>query len=510
MNTSSQPLVSVIIPAYNAASTLEETLQSVLASDYTSIEVVVVDDGSSDSTLALAREVAATDLRVRCFTQPNGGVSKARNHALREAKGKYILPLDADDLIGPHFIAEAVKVLEEDTDGEIKGVFCKARFFGAKEGEWKLSPFSRPLIARRNMLPVTALYRKADAERFGGYSEDVVAREDWEFWISMLKDGGSVRVLPECALSYRVVNGGKHVRDRLLKRHVINVLNARHADFFQRELGGPLRYHRSWSKVLNAIPYEKVKIVTDDSYSDCKEFVASLPWVFELNPKLARHLAGTVIVKGRNELRQFNVNGKELVVKSFQIPNPINRIAYGLFRSSKARRSFEYALFLNNNGFHSPEPVAFLERRRFGLLADSYYVCLRSCCRYSYSDLMKGNVARSEEVLREIGRLTARIHDNGFIHKDYSRGNILFDFFIEGCSEPCDDGKNIRLEIIDLNRIRFHKVSIEEGCGNFDRLPGTPQMASIVAEAYCRERGYEGETKEKAIRLITDAMVSAS
>ena len=78
------------------------------------------------------------------------------------------------------------------------------------------------------------MYRKSDWERIGGYCEEIIAREDWEFWISMLKDGGEVRKLPYIALHYRVREGSKRVTDRALKKHVIAVLNRRHPEFFHR------------------------------------------------------------------------------------------------------------------------------------------------------------------------------------------------------------------------------------------------------------------------------------
>jgi GT2 family glycosyltransferase len=92
------PLVSVIIPAYNAATTLERTLRSALDQTYPRIEVIVVDDGSLDDTLRLATELSVADARVTVHTQPNAGVAKARNKAIELAKGEYIAALDADDI----------------------------------------------------------------------------------------------------------------------------------------------------------------------------------------------------------------------------------------------------------------------------------------------------------------------------------------------------------------------------------------------------------------------------
>lgn len=249
--TAQYPLVSVIIPVYNMAEFIGETLDSVLASTYPAIEVVVMDDGSKDNSMAIVQEYAACDARVKPYSQPNAGACAARNHAISLAQGHYILPVDSDDKIAPQFIAEAVKVLEQDP--EVKVVYSRAEFFGDRTGEWKLQDFDINLLARKNFIPITAVYRKIEWERAGGYCEEIIAREDWEFWISVLKNGGKVVKLPQVLLFYRFRQNSKRVSDRKLKHHVIDTLNKRHPEFFERYLGGPLRYNRSWSWVINRL-----------------------------------------------------------------------------------------------------------------------------------------------------------------------------------------------------------------------------------------------------------------
>jgi glycosyltransferase involved in cell wall biosynthesis len=92
------PLVSVIVPAWNAQSTLAETLQSAAAQTYRNLEIVIVDDGSADRTAGIAADFCASDARARLIRQPNAGVAAARNRAIEEAVGEFIAPLDADDL----------------------------------------------------------------------------------------------------------------------------------------------------------------------------------------------------------------------------------------------------------------------------------------------------------------------------------------------------------------------------------------------------------------------------
>jgi glycosyltransferase involved in cell wall biosynthesis len=106
-----EPLVSVIIPAYNAAPFIREAVESALAQTYETLEVIVVDDGSRDETAALVEALCARDPRVRLLRQANAGVAAARNRAIAASRGSLIAPLDADDLWHPEKIARQVAVM---------------------------------------------------------------------------------------------------------------------------------------------------------------------------------------------------------------------------------------------------------------------------------------------------------------------------------------------------------------------------------------------------------------
>jgi hypothetical protein len=105
------PLVSVIVPAYNAAATIERTLNSIIQQTYTNIEVLVVDDGSSDDTCAIVLRFAGADPRIRLIRKANGGVASARNAAIELARGEFVAPIDADDLWHPTRVTRHVAAL---------------------------------------------------------------------------------------------------------------------------------------------------------------------------------------------------------------------------------------------------------------------------------------------------------------------------------------------------------------------------------------------------------------
>ena len=476
-----RPLVSIVVPAYNAESYLVETLDSLLAEGYPNTEIIVVNDGSHDATPSIASDYAQRHSHIIAINQPNGGVCRARNKGIAQAHGKYILPVDADDLLLPGFITWAVDIMEKHPDAKV--AVPKAEFFGAKSGEWHLPHFSLRLLARKNMIPATALYRRTDWERVGGYYETLQAREDWEFWIHMLKDGGQVYTSPQVGLRYRIHKGSKRTTDRQLKKQIIHALNERHPEFFQHQLGGPLHYHRSWSRILNALhrilyPHH---LTIANEFRQAKDFFLALPSVFRTN-------RGEVIYKRRNEIRRISFKGCEYVVKAFHMPNLLNRIVYGFLRPSKAKRSYRYSLLLQQQGIGVPTPVAYYSERFLGLFfGRSYYVSLLSPLPYTYNDIVNGNLSPSDEedFLKAIGLTTARLHNAGMIHHDYSRGNLLLGKNAEG--KAC-------VELIDLNRLRFHEISMDEGCQNFaERLPATDVQRHTMAEAYAKERGFDVE-----------------
>ena len=117
------------------------------------------------------------------------------------------------------------------------------------------------------------------------------------------------------------------------------------------------------------------------------------------------------------------------------------------------------------------------------LLGKSYFISLKSETDYNFRSLLDDSFPGRDMILKEIAKITARMHNNNIIHKDYSPGNILFGI--------TDTGVNI--EIIDLNRMRFGHVDMKAGCVNFDRLPGTEKMFKIMAYEYASLRGFDPE-----------------
>lgn len=224
------------------------------------------------------------------------------------------------------------------------------------------------------------------------------------------------------------------------------------------------------------------------SYTIHKDFLQYESFILSI-PKLFENGEGEIIYKGRNELRSFEYKGMQMIVKSYRKPNFINRFIYGFIRPSKAKRSYDNALKLMEIGVGTPVPVAYINIRSFLLFDKSYFITLKSGCSHVYSELFTEKFKEEELILREVGKVTATLHNNGMAHLDYGRGNILFEI---------TDNK-IKIELVDLNRMYFGNLDMKRGCKNLERLPATPQMHSFLAEEYAKARNMNFE---KCLELI--------
>lgn len=195
------PKVTVVIPCYNHGEFIEESIDSVLSQTYTDVEIIVVNDGSTD---AATNEIIANldKPKTTVITTANGGLPRARNTGIKAGSGEYILPLDADDLIAPTYIEQAVNILEGDADVRI--VSCHYQAFGTEN--WVAAPvfdLKRELV--ENMIIATSMYRRADWDAVGGYKENMkFGWEDYDLWLSIIELGSTkVHIIEEVLFHYR-------------------------------------------------------------------------------------------------------------------------------------------------------------------------------------------------------------------------------------------------------------------------------------------------------------------
>ena len=197
------PLVSIIVPCYNQAQYLPETLDSVLAQTYTNWECIIVNDGSPDNTEEVAMAYCEKDKRFKCIYKENGGLSSARNAGFKSSLGEFILPLDSDDLIGDDYLEKAMLRFRDFPNTKL--VYCKAQLFGNEEGEWMLPDYDYTRLLFENIVFCSALYKKLDFDNTSGYDEEIIKGfEDWDFWLSLLNESDIVFKIPSVCFFYRI------------------------------------------------------------------------------------------------------------------------------------------------------------------------------------------------------------------------------------------------------------------------------------------------------------------
>lgn len=196
-------LVSIIVPCYNQAQYLAETLDSVLAQTYPYWECIIVNDGSPDNTEEVANEYCAKDSRFHYYYKENSGVADTRNYGISKSNGCYILPLDSDDIIEETYIEKAIKYLEQNPTTKL--VYCEVELFGVKNGKWQLPSYSYDSILKNNCIVCSCIYKKSDFYLTCGYNPNMVyGWEDWDFLLSLLTPEDKVYKIPETLFYYRI------------------------------------------------------------------------------------------------------------------------------------------------------------------------------------------------------------------------------------------------------------------------------------------------------------------
>jgi glycosyltransferase involved in cell wall biosynthesis len=210
-----QPLVSILIPAYNSERWLKETIESAINQVWNRKEIIVVDDGSRDTTFKIAKTFESNMVKV--ITQQNSGACVARNNALSVAQGDYIQWLDADDLLAPEKISKQVQQINEENNENILyssgfGTFYyryqKAKFiphslwYSLQPVEW----FMRKFYNDDSMFPAVWLVSRKLTDQVGGWDERLTLDDDGEYFSRIVAKCESIKFVPEAISFYRQAN----------------------------------------------------------------------------------------------------------------------------------------------------------------------------------------------------------------------------------------------------------------------------------------------------------------
>lgn len=251
-------VVTVIVPAYNVAGTIHETLLSVRSQTHTALEIIVVDDGSKDHTRQVVERHAADDPRIRLLHQANAGVASARNTALAEATGAYLAPIDADDLWRPDKIARQLALMLE----RGPGVELVYTWFAEIDDESRVRKIVMPCEEGRVLAALchgnfvghasSPLMRTDGMRQVGGYDTSLRASaaqgcEDWQLYLR-LAEFGEFAVIKLPLTGYRITEKSmssdisQMLRSYRLVLSRVQVAHPEYAEDLRRGLQGITKY----------------------------------------------------------------------------------------------------------------------------------------------------------------------------------------------------------------------------------------------------------------------------
>ena len=255
------PKVSIIVPCYNQAKYLSDTLDSVLAQTHKDWECVIVNDGSPDNTEVVAKEYCQKDNRVKYIYQENQGLAMARNNGIKESSGEFILPLDSDDMIHETYLEKAISHFKNHPTTKL--VYCKAKKFGFTNEYWDLPEYKYENLLWDNMIFCTAMYRRSDYDKTNGYNPNMkYGLEDWDFYLSLLNQNDIVYQINEVLFFYRVKEVSMiTVHKQLGKESLITIYN-NHKELYAPYIKNIIKMHNEAQK--KELLYQR--ILTSHSY----------------------------------------------------------------------------------------------------------------------------------------------------------------------------------------------------------------------------------------------------
>jgi glycosyltransferase involved in cell wall biosynthesis len=322
------PLVSVVIPYYNKADTLAETLDSLAQQTFRYFEVIIINDGSKQLLDEKQLLTMYASLHLQIINQENQGVAAARNNGIQVASGKYIVCLDPDDLLESTFIEKAVVLLESAPDTALVTTYVEA--FGVRN-EIEVKTDYNPLsLMEDNMVITAALFRKDAWAQVGGYKSDL-GYEDWEFWINLAEHGYWGKSIHETLFRYRTAAESRFVEDKGKHWNILQQIKMLHP-----------QYKRNIKKNIAQKQYVKTEVDATSAFVNLdrpeqyiqpaktkQHILMALPWMtFGGAETLIINFSNAIkdsfdisYVTGLNSEHEWEYRFKEITENIYHLPN---------------------------------------------------------------------------------------------------------------------------------------------------------------------------------------------
>ena len=267
-------LVSIIIPCYNKAQYLGETLESVAAQTYHDIEVIVVDDGSPDNTQAVVEAWQKQMPNLHYLHQENQGPSAARNNGIRASHGEYVMALDADDTLSPTYVEKCAGYLISHPDTKL--VYSRADMFGTTNGDWLLPEYNHYDLLWQNMINYCAMYRRSDFDSTLGYNTNMVkGLEDWDFWLTFLQPEDKVHRIDEVLFHWRTQPISRTTDAEEHEHELMRQIYLNHKDLYEPYLQDIIYFHEKWK--VTERQFEQAR--SSKAYKLGKMLVRPFAWI---------------------------------------------------------------------------------------------------------------------------------------------------------------------------------------------------------------------------------------
>lgn len=224
-----EPLVSVIIPYYNRGDTIDDTLDSLDAQTFRNFETILVNDGSPDpDSIKKLEQIKTKRPYIHFIDQENQGVAAARNTGVQQARGRYVICLDSDDVLDTTFIEKCTLVLE--TTPDVSLVTTHMDVFGVINEPFQHTDYDPLVLYGDNMVITAAEFTKQAWKATGGYKSKI-GYEDWEHWLNLAEHGFWGKTLPEPLFKYRVAMQSRYVEDKDIHWNNVRVIHSLHNNY---------------------------------------------------------------------------------------------------------------------------------------------------------------------------------------------------------------------------------------------------------------------------------------
>jgi glycosyltransferase involved in cell wall biosynthesis len=236
--------MSVVMPCFNHGEFLAEAVGSVNNIKRDDIELVVVDDGSTDERTRKEMDTLSAH-GVKVIRQENKGLAAARNAAILASHADYIFPLDADDRLRSGWIDRGIGIL--DSDPQVGVVYGDAQCFGTRTDRWQVGPLDPNELLKWNFIHASALFRRSVWEQNAGYdgTMPVQGLEDWDFWLGALEHGWKFAYVPEVFFDYRQAEQSMIIRAKGFEPQVEAFVARKHGPLYRQAWLGLEQEHRS-------------------------------------------------------------------------------------------------------------------------------------------------------------------------------------------------------------------------------------------------------------------------